>query len=226
MSTILTLDRVTKTYPDAAGHDRVVLDDVSWVLDRPTSVAITGPSGSGKSTLLHLIAGIDVPTSGAVSVLGEDIARLADSERTKLRRDVIGFVFQFFHLLPHLTVEENVALPALIAGQRAGSVRDRVRDLLGRVGLGDRRRELVGRLSGGEMQRVAICRALLRRPRILLADEPTGNLDRESGYAVLQEMLALVAAEGATLVYVTHSEPLAQLAAEQWRLEAGRLTRT
>jgi ABC-type lipoprotein export system ATPase subunit len=226
MSTILSLERVTKSFPDAAGRDRRVLDAVSWALERPTSVAITGPSGTGKSTLLHLIAGIDVPTSGTVSLLGNDLARLPDAERARLRRDVIGFVFQFFHLLPHLTVEENVALPALIAGQRVGAVRERILDLLARVGLESRRRDLVGRLSGGEMQRVAVCRALLRRPRIILADEPTGNLDRQSGRAVLEEMLSLVDAEGATLVYVTHSEPLAQLAAEQWRLESGRLTCT
>jgi len=225
MEPILALDRVTKVFPDAAGRDRVVLDAVTWCVDTPKSIAITGPSGAGKSTLLHLIAGIDVPTSGSVLLLGRDLAALSDAERTLLRRDGIGFVFQFFHLLPHLSTEENVALPALIAGRRVADVRSRVRELLARVGLADRARDLAGTLSGGEMQRVAICRALLRKPRILLADEPTGNLDRESGAAVMHELMQLVGAENMTLVTVTHSAPLAALAHERWQLESGALRR-
>ena len=182
-----------------------------------------GRSGSGKSTLLHLGAGIDVPTSGEIAVGGRPLEALSDRDRTLLRRTEIGLVFQFFHLLPHLSVHDNVALPELIAGSRPATFAPRVRELLGRVGLADRVTDPVQALSGGEMQRVAICRALLRRPRLLLADEPTGNLDEASSRQVLDLMLSLAKEEGSTLVYVTHSRELAGLADETWRLQDGVL---
>jgi ABC-type lipoprotein export system ATPase subunit len=213
---------VSKVYASAAGP-RQALRDVSFAVPRGRRVAVVGRSGSGKSTLLHLAAGIDRPTAGEVLVQGRNLTTLPDGARTRLRRDEIGLVFQFFHLLPHLSVAENVALPALIAGEGAREFAPRVRTLLGRVGLAERADDPVERLSGGEQQRVAICRALLRRPGLLLADEPTGNLDDQTGRAVLDLMLAVAREQESTLVYVTHSRDLAALADETWRLVSGTL---
>jgi ABC-type lipoprotein export system ATPase subunit len=182
-----------------------------------------GRSGSGKSTLLHLAAGIDVPTQGRITVLGSPLSTLSESARTLLRRDAVGLVFQFFYLLPHLSVRDNVALPALIAGDKPGHFEPRIAQLLDCVGLRDRAHDRVQKLSGGEMQRVAICRALLRRPQLLLADEPTGNLDDENGRRVMALMLSLVEAEGSTLIFVTHSREVASLADEVWHLHSGIL---
>jgi ABC-type lipoprotein export system ATPase subunit len=158
-------------------------------------------------------------------VEGRDLAALSDRARTLLRREAIGLVFQFFHLLPHLTVADNVALPALIAGDAPAVYRPRVAELLARVGLADRAADPVQQLSGGEQQRVAICRALLRRPRLLLADEPTGNLDDAASRTVMDAMLSLAKEEGSALLYVTHSRELAGLADETWRLHSGELAR-
>jgi len=223
MSSIVTFRRVSKRYQDSAGRSRNALQDVSADIPTGRVVAVTGRSGSGKSTLLNLIAGIDVPSEGSIHVLGRDLQRVAEGERTRLRRDAIGLVFQFFHLLPHLSVRENVWLPALIAGDPASAFADRTAELLERVGLSDRGDDPVGRLSGGEMQRVAICRAILRRPRLLLADEPTGNLDDETSRVVMDQMVELVAEEGSTLVYVTHSDELAARADLRWQLHSGVL---
>jgi ABC-type lipoprotein export system ATPase subunit len=186
-------------------------------------VALIGRSGSGKSTFLHLAAGIDAPTRGAVRLLGNDLAALSDRERTLARREGVGLVFQFFHLIPHLSVEDNVLVPALIAGRDLAPMRARARDLLGRVGLGDRTRQPVQTLSGGEMQRVALCRALLRGPRLVLADEPTGNLDEATGQIVMDLLLRMTREEGGALVYATHSRELAALADETWQLHSGVL---
>jgi ABC-type lipoprotein export system ATPase subunit len=218
----LALEHVTKAYGAGDGQ-RYALRDVSLTVPSGGVVAIVGRSGSGKSTLLHLAAGIDTPTTGRVLVDGRDLAVMGDRERTLLRRDAVGLVFQFFHLMPHLSVRDNVALPAFIAGTAPGDYRVRVAELLDRVGLADRADHPVQKLSGGEMQRVAICRALLRRPRLLLADEPTGNLDDANGQLVMQLMLTLVREEGATLVYVTHSREIAALAGRMWRLHSGEL---
>jgi ABC-type lipoprotein export system ATPase subunit len=188
-----------------------------------TAVAVTGRSGSGKSTLLHLAAGIDAPTSGEVLLDGRSLGALSDAERTRARRDGVGLVFQFFHLLPHLSVEENVLLPALVAGDRPAGAAARAEALLERVGLSALRREPAQKLSGGEMQRVALCRALLRRPRLLLADEPTGNLDEASGQLVMDLLLGLAREEGSAVLYVTHSRELAALADAVWTLASGHL---
>ncbi len=217
----LAFHNVSKVYAQD-GATRAALVDVSFTIPRGATVAIVGRSGSGKSTLLHVAAGIDAPSSGEVRLDGTDLARLSDSQRTVLRRRHVGLVFQFFHLLPHLTVAENVALPGLIAGGGAGG--DRVHDLLHRVGLADRAGDHVQQLSGGEMQRVAICRAVLQRPALLLADEPTGNLDDDSSRVVMELMLRLAADEGSTLILVTHSAELAALAQATWRLTSGRLS--
>jgi ABC-type lipoprotein export system ATPase subunit len=224
MTPALAFRGVSKVY-DMAGGPRLALRDVSFDLPAGRRVAIVGRSGSGKSTLLHLAAGIDVPTAGDVLVEGQRLGALSDRARTRLRRDRIGLVFQFFHLLPHLSVYDNVALPQLIAGGRPAAFDARVRALLDRVGLGDRAGDPVQKLSGGEMQRIAICRALVRRPRLLLADEPTGNLDDTSSRVVMDLILELAAEEGHTLVYVTHSRELAALADETWRLSSGVLDR-
>ncbi len=225
MTPALGFRGVSKVYESPGGSPRFALREVSFEVPAGQRVAIVGRSGSGKSTLLHLAAGIDLPTAGEVAVEGRSLAALSDRERTLLRRDAIGLVFQFFYLLPHLSVHDNVALPELIAGGRPAAFRPRVRELLDRVGLADRADDPVQKLSGGEMQRVAICRALLRRPRLLLADEPTGNLDDASSRLVMDLMLSLAKEEGSTLLYVTHSRELAALADETWQLQSGALVR-
>jgi putative ABC transport system ATP-binding protein len=221
----LEFQSVSKVYPQLGRNGRYALRDVSFAVREGAAVAVVGRSGSGKSTLLNLAGGIDLPSSGRVLLDGEDLALLGDRRRTLLRREKIGFVFQFFHLLPHLSVADNVALPEWIAGRSTSSVRQRIADLLERVGLADRRADPVQKLSGGEMQRVAICRALLRRPRLLLADEPTGSLDDENGRLVMDLLLQLARAEGSTLLFVTHSRELSGLADEIWQLQSGSLER-
>lgn len=219
----LSFRDVSKLYPQAGAEPLAALRGVSLEVDQGHKVAITGRSGSGKSTLLHLAAGIESATSGEVYLEGRDLAKLSESERTRARRDAIGLVFQFFHLLPHLTVRDNVLVPAWIAGDRAATSEERARELLERVGLGHRGDDPVDRLSGGERQRVAISRALVRRPRLLLADEPTGSLDDENGRVVMELLLQLVEEEGSTLVFVTHSRELATFADRTWRIHSGVL---
>jgi putative ABC transport system ATP-binding protein len=219
----LSFQDVTKSYATFASGTRHALRDVSFEVAPGSVIAIVGRSGSGKSTLLNLAAGIDVPSEGTVQWEGRDIGALSDRARTLLRRSHVGFVFQFFHLLSHLTVWENVAVPDLIAGGRHTESLSRIHELLDAVGLADRADDPVDRLSGGEMQRVAICRALLRRPRLLLADEPTGNLDDATGRAIMDLMLDLVRREGRTLLYVTHSRELAARADAVWEIRSGSL---
>jgi putative ABC transport system ATP-binding protein len=220
---VLAFHRVAKIYETAAGGSRCALREVSFDVPRGHRIAIVGRSGSGKSTLLHLAAGIDLPTHGEVVILGQQLSALSEATRTLLRRDYIGLIFQFFHLLQHLSVRDNVALPAMIAGDKPSVFEPRVMQLLERVGLQDRADERVQKLSGGELQRVAICRALLRRPQLLLADEPTGNLDDENGQRVMALLLSLVEEEGSTLIYVTHSRDFAVLGDTIWRLHSGVL---
>ena len=220
---VLSFRGVSKFYDQADGGVRRVLRDITIDFFLGSTAAIVGRSGSGKSTFLHLAAGIDLPTGGEIWMLGKNIADLSDRGRTLQRRETVGMVFQFFHLLPHLNVQDNVALPELIAGGRPSEFERRVVGLLERVGLGDRSKEAVHKLSGGEMQRVAICRALLRKPRLLLADEPTGNLDDSNARLVMDLLLRLAAEEGSTLIYVTHDHDLASLADEIWHLHSGIL---
>lgn len=219
---ILGLESVGMTW-EADGGGRTVLDGVDLRLARGQAVALVGRSGSGKSTLLHVAAGIAVPTSGRVVLAGRDLSSATEQERTRLRRDHVGLVFQFFHLLPHLSVRENVAVPGWIAGDDRGATRERADELLRRVGLRDRAGDAVARLSGGEQQRIALCRALLRRPALVLADEPTGSLDDRTGSEVMDLLLELVRSEGGALLYVTHSRELAARADRSWRLADGRL---
>src|SRR6266508_2980866 len=199
------------------------LDGVSLEIERGEMAAIMGPSGSGKSTLLHLLGALDTPSSGEILLAGQRYDGLGDDELTRLRREKIGFVFQFFNLLPSLTAEENVLLPALIAGRRDEEIRRRTKELLGRVGLAERAGHLPAELSGGEQQRVSIARALLTEPEIVLADEPTGNLDTRSSTGVLDLLRELNEAEGQTLVIVTHDPAAASTARRVVFLRDGKV---
>ena len=198
-----------------------VLDDVSLAVARGEFVAVVGRSGSGKSTLLALLAGLDRPSEGDVRIDGESMGPMNEGDRSLLRRRKIGFVFQSFQLLSNFTAEENVTLPLELLGE--ASPRDRARDLLDRVGLGDRGHHYPSQLSGGEQQRVALARAFAPNPPLLLADEPTGNLDGETGRRVLDMTLGLRDELGTTLVLVTHDDTLAGLADRQVRLKDGRV---
>jgi len=213
------LDGVGKRY--RAGHATVVaLSQVSLRLLPGEMVALVGPSGCGKSTTLNLLSGVDTPDEGEVVVCGVDLRRAGEEELTLLRRRRIGIVFQAFHLVPQLTVEENVALPLALDGRRDDA---RVQDLLQRVGLAHRRRHFPAELSGGEQQRAAVARALVHRPRLVLADEPTGNLDSASGVAVLQLLDELRRREGAALLLATHDQRLAVAADRVLAMHDGRI---
>jgi putative ABC transport system ATP-binding protein len=196
---------------DTGTHRVEILKGIDLAIPRGQFAAIMGPSGSGKSTLLGLLAGLDTPTSGQVILDGEDITNLGEDDMALLRGRKIGFVFQSYHLISTLTAEENVLLPMELAGAEAGG-RERARELLERVGLGGRKDHYPVQLSGGEQQRVALARAFALSPPILLADEPTGNLDSVTGSAVLELLLALNREQGTTLVLVTHEASLAESA--------------
>ncbi len=217
----IELRNVHRSY-DGNGATTVALDGVEAAIERGELVAVCGPSGSGKSTLLHLAGALDVPTSGDVFVEGWSLAGKSAADRAALRNTSIGFVFQQFNLLPGLTVAENVALPAVLARRKASEIDERVRELLDLVGLTDRARNRPGQLSGGEQQRVALARALVLDPPIVLADEPTGNLDTASGAAVLDLLLASHAA-GRTVVIVTHDARIAAQAERVIYLRDGRI---
>ncbi len=203
------------------GHTVTVLDHVSLDIPAKQSVAIVGPSGSGKSTLLGLMAGLDQPTSGAIEVDGVDLRSMSESALAEFRRRYIGYVFQSFHLIPTLTAVENVAVPLELSGQAQASAR--AQELLGLVGLGDRQHHYPVQLSGGEQQRVAVARAFACRPPILLADEPTGNLDSATGQQVLGLLRTLHRDAGTTLVLVTHELNLARQMERIITLRDGRI---
>jgi putative ABC transport system ATP-binding protein len=224
MPALVRLDRVTKDYSEGRELRHVLLD-ASLEVGEGEFVAIRGRSGSGKSTVLNLVAGIDLPSSGEIYFGETALSRLGAHERTLLRRDQIGFVFQFFNLIPTLRVLENVLLPAELSG-RDSAGRDgarRAAELLERVGLADRAASYPDRLSGGEQQRVAIARALVRDPRLVLADEPTGNLDDATGAAVMGLLDAITRRSGKTLLLATHSREVAALADRVLTIEGGRL---
>jgi putative ABC transport system ATP-binding protein len=219
---LVELHDVSKTYAEGEAV-REVLSGARFSLHRGEFVVLLGRSGSGKSTLLNLISGIDLPTHGSVRVEGRDLSRLTERERTLLRRERIGFVFQAFNLLPTLTVEENVRLPLELTGRTGAAADGRVRELLGQVGLGGRERSFPDRLSGGEQQRVAVARALAHAPPLLLADEPTGNLDEQTGRQVLDLLEGLIRRDNACALVVTHDPDLARRADRVLVMEAGRL---
>ncbi len=222
-SAIIEVRSLSKRVRDATG-ELTILDEIEFDIAAGTSVAIVGASGSGKSTLLGLLAGLDNATSGSVRLLGHDLSRLSEDERARLRNGSIGFVFQSFQLMPQLTALENVRLPLELQGGVEGSeATARARALLERVGLGARMQHYPKLLSGGEQQRVALARAFVTRPAILFADEPTGSLDAATGQAVIDLMFELNAAQGATLILVTHDAELARRCARKVTIEAGRI---
>jgi len=218
---IIAATALTKVYGRGATEVRA-LDGVDFVVERGEFVAIMGPSGSGKSTLLHVIGALEPATGGTVVLEGERYDGLEDDELTRLRRERMGFVFQFFNLLPSLSALENVMLPALIARRATDEMRARAKDLLARVGLGEREEHTPSELSGGEQQRVAIARALLLSPAVVLADEPTGNLDSRAGGQILALMRDLNRDEGVTIVMVTHDPSAAAIADRIVFLRDGR----
>jgi putative ABC transport system ATP-binding protein len=213
---------LTKTYGERATRVEA-LRGIDMSIARGEFVAIMGPSGSGKSTLLHILGALESPTDGTVAVDGKRYDGLDDKQLTRFRRDHIGFVFQFFNLLGSLTALENVLLPALIAGDKPADDIDRARDLLAKVGLAERAEHVPSELSGGEQQRVSIARALLRSPELVLADEPTGNLDSRAGREVLHLLREINETEGHTVVMVTHDPAAAASADRVVFLRDGRL---
>jgi putative ABC transport system ATP-binding protein len=219
---ILKASDLVRTYHMGDQEIRA-LDGISFEVQAGTFVSVMGPSGSGKSTLLHLLGGLDSATSGSVVLDGSDLAALDDNDLTQLRHNKLGFIFQFFNLLPTMTAWENVALPRLLAGEKLASVRPAAIRLLERVGLASRVDHKPAQLSGGEMQRVAIARALVSDPVLLLADEPTGNLDSKSGGAVFDLLRSIVDEEGKTLIMVTHDANWASRGDRLLTLQDGKL---
>lgn len=218
---ILDAQRLTKTYPSPTGL-LMVVKDISFSLTAGSTCAIVGPSGSGKTTLLGLCAGLEHPTSGRVLLDGIDLGALDEDGRARVRNEKIGFVFQNFQLIPTLTALENVMTPMELRGQTGAAVR--ARQLLEQVGLGERLSHYPVQLSGGEQQRVGLARAFINQPKILFADEPTGNLDAETGALVIQSLFALNSAHATTLVIVTHDTELAGRAQRVLRLKGGAMT--
>ena len=220
MTPILEAKALTKSYRSGEGS-LTVLKDVSFTVPAAGSCAIVGPSGSGKTTLLGLCAGLDVPSSGSVLLDGRDLGTLSEDERARLRSETVGFVFQNFQLLPTLTAIENVMVPLELRGER--QIRDVAASLLKKVGLTERLHHYPAQLSGGEQQRVALARAFLNRPKILFADEPTGNLDNETSDTIVDLLFDLNASSGTALVLVTHNLDLARKAGRIIQLKGGRL---
>jgi putative ABC transport system ATP-binding protein len=217
---MIVFDGVSRTVPSGAGP-LTILHPTSFTIAGGRTVAITGPSGSGKSTMLGLMAGLDAPSGGRIWIDGTDITTLGEEALARLRGEKVGIVFQFFHLLPSLTAYENILVPMEIARVRGAEAR--ARTLLEDVGLVDRGHHYPSQLSGGEQQRVAIARALANEPAVLLADEPTGNLDSATGHQIIELLVAVNRTRGRTLVLVTHDPELAALADEVIALRDGRL---
>jgi putative ABC transport system ATP-binding protein len=224
-SPLIELRNLSKAYEEG-DRRRVVLREATVGIDRGELAVLIGRSGSGKSTLLNLISGIDLPDSGDIVIDGVMVSALSERERTLFRRDRIGFVFQFFNLIPTLTVEENLLLPLELKGRVSTAQRRTALDLLAEVGLADRSGSYPDRLSGGEQQRVAVARALAHDPLIVLADEPTGNLDLETGLQVLEILDRLSRQAGKTMVMVTHSPEVVGLADRVFRVDNGHLVET
>jgi putative ABC transport system ATP-binding protein len=219
---LVVADALTKTY---TGGDTPVLAlrNVSFVVDRGDFIALMGPSGCGKSTLLHLCGAMDRPSSGRIHFGGRDVASLDDGPLTKLRREQVGFVFQFFNLLPTLTIGENIALPCLLAGMPVAEADDRTRTLAERVGIAHRLSHYPQQVSGGEMQRAAIARALVHRPALLVADEPTGNLDSANGATVISLLAELNHELGVTILLATHAADVAAAAHRTVHMRDGQI---
>ena len=217
---LLATEGLMKAYR-SGDRELVVLDQVSFSVGQGTRLAVMGPSGSGKTTLLGLCAGLDVPTTGAVSLMGFKLNALSEDDRAYLRNQFTGFVFQNFQLLSTLTALENVMVPLELRGER--NVQVKAKDLLGRVGLGDRLHHYPSQLSGGEQQRVAIARAFITAPKILFADEPTGNLDEDNARQIIELLFGINGEEKTTLVLVTHNLELAKRADRILEMKGGRI---
>lgn len=220
MTSILEVQHLSKTY-QSGDATLTVLNDVSLAIDTGSSCAIVGPSGSGKTTLLGLCAGLDLPSSGTVILNGINLESLSEDERAKVRNEAVGFVFQNFQLIPTLTAVENVMVPLELRGQKR--VERLAEELLDRVGLGDRLKHYPVQLSGGEQQRVALARAFINRPKILFADEPTGNLDSETGEKIQELLFDLNQTNGTTLMIATHNLDLAKRTQRIIRLKGGAM---
>jgi putative ABC transport system ATP-binding protein len=219
---MIELRGITKEYP---GKKSVfALRDVDLDIARGEMVSIMGPSGSGKSTLLNILGGLDQPTQGSVKIAGADLTTLSDEALTRMRREHIGFVFQFFNLISTLTAFENVALPMYLAGKPRQEIRQKVSAMLGAVGLADRETHLPEELSGGEQQRVAIARALVLDPQVILADEPTGNLDSHNGEEILDLLKVVHQGIATTIVLVTHDARAAGYCTRRIQMSDGRIT--
>ncbi len=220
MNSILSVHDLSKSYKSGS-KTLTVLKDISLGIEEGTSCAIVGPSGSGKTTLLGLCAGLDLPTTGSVVLNGVELNNLSEDDRAKIRNETIGFVFQNFQLISTLTALENVMVPLELRGEN--HVKDQAEGLLDQVGLGDRSKHYPVQLSGGEQQRIALARAFINRPKILFADEPTGNLDAETSEKVIELLFELNRAAGTTLVMVTHNNELASKAKRIVKLHAGQI---
>jgi lipoprotein-releasing system ATP-binding protein len=219
---VLSCSHLSKRYTQG-DLDVSVLEDVNFAIGERSRIAIMGASGSGKSTLLHLLGGLDSPTSGSVELAGQRLSELSESALSSLRNRVLGFIYQFHHLLGEFTLLENVAMPLLIGNVSSGEAEQRSLEILKQVGLANRVRHKPGELSGGERQRAAIARALVTHPRCVLADEPTGNLDRKTAEAVYELMLDLNQSLGVSFLIVTHDPALAGRLDQCYVLEDGRL---
>lgn len=228
MTKLLELNKITKTFEiPAEKKDMTVLKDISFQMDQGESVAVVGPSGSGKSTLLNIIGALDKPTSGDVFFAGKNLSNLNDSELSAIRNQEIGFIFQLHHLLPQCTVLENVLIPTIPLGIKKNEDKDevmrRAKTLLEKVDLKERMGFFPAVLSGGELQRVAVVRALINTPKLILADEPTGSLDKESSENLGRILVDLNREEGVALITVTHSMDLARLMSTVYNLQNGKL---
>ncbi|MGQ9482181.1 ABC transporter ATP-binding protein [Chloroflexus sp.] len=220
--TVICCEHVTKSYLEGE-RQRIVLRDITFQVQAGELIVLLGKSGSGKSTLLNLVSGIDIPDTGAIWVAGQRLDQLRERERTLFRRRSIGFVFQFYNLAPTLTALENVLLPLELNGQRGETARAAALAMLEAVGLADRANTYPDRLSGGEQQRVAIARALVHNPDLVLADEPTGNLDSDTGAQVLDLLDQLTRQQGKTLIMVTHSREMVGVADRVFQLRNGQI---
>lgn len=220
MNNIIQCNGLNKTY---TGLDVAVLNGIDLTVNKGEQIAIVGTSGSGKSTLLHLLGGLDAPTSGSVSLLNKDLSQLSETQKGQLRNQSLGFVYQFHHLLPEFTAIENVAMPLLIRRVARSEAMQIATETLIKVGLSHRLEHMPGELSGGERQRAALARALVTKPACILADEPTGNLDRVTANLVFDLLIEMNKAENTSLVVVTHDLSLAAKMQRQYRLVDGKL---
>lgn len=223
MSNVLKLQEVMRTYRTES-DELPVLRGVDMEINGGEPVALIGPSGSGKSTLLHISGLLDSPQGGSITIAGTDASHASDAVRTRLRNQHIGFIYQFHNLLPELTAEENVMMPQLIAGVKAAAAKTRAQELLARLGLAERVKHLPAQLSGGEQQRVAIARALANKPKLILADEPTGNLDPHTSDSVTQLLLDIAREEQVAMLIATHNMTLAKRLTRAVTLRDGKLT--